>query len=112
LAAERGFPNNPAYAAAKGGLKMLSKAYAKSLGSFGIRVNNVGPGYIRTAMTEGSFENETRRDAISRQTLVGRWGDATDQVGICNFLASDESGYITGQDFYVDGGWLANGISE
>ena len=50
--AELGFPNNPAYVASKGGLKMLTKSLAKDLGKFGIRVNNLGPGYILTDMTK------------------------------------------------------------
>ena len=112
LAAERGFADNPAYIASKGGLKMLTKAYAKSLGAFRIRANNVGPGYMRTSMTERSHSDEGLRGRISRHTLLGRWGEPDDLVGVCNFLASESAQYITGQDFYVDGGWLANGLSE
>ena len=52
--AELGFPRNPAYVASKGGLKMLGKALAKDWGKYGIRVNNLGPGYIRTEMTKSS----------------------------------------------------------
>ena len=55
--AEFAFPNNPAYMASKGGLKMLGKSLAKDWGSYGIRVNNLGPGYIFTKMTEKSFKN-------------------------------------------------------
>ena len=98
--------------ASKGGLKMLTKAYAKSLGAFRIRANNVGPGYMRTSMTERSHSDEGIRGRISRHTLLGRWGEPDDLVGVCNFLASESAQYITGQDFYVDGGWLANGLSE
>ena len=56
--AELGFPRNPAYVASKGGLKMLGKALAKDLGKYGIRVNNLGPGYIRTEMTKNSYSNK------------------------------------------------------
>ena len=56
--AELGFPRNPAYVASKGGLKMLGKALAKDWGKYGIRVNNLGPGYIKTNMTRGSFSNK------------------------------------------------------
>jgi len=110
--AEIGFPNNPAYIASKGGLKMLTKSFAKDYGKYGIRVNNLGPGYIKTDMTKKSFKNKKTRIAREKQTLLGKWGEASDLIGPCIFLASDASKYVTGQDVYVDGGWLANGLVE
>ena len=110
LAAERAFPHNPAYIASKGGLKTLSKYYAKKLGVYGIRVNCVGPGYIKTKMTENSYNCDKIRSSREKHTFLKRWGNSNDLVGICVFLSSQESEYITGQDFYVDGGWLANGL--
>ncbi len=110
--AELGFPNNPAYVASKGGLKMLTKSLAKDWGKFGIRVNNVGPGYMKTEMTKRSWNNPKLRKARTSRTLLNRWGEKQDIVGPCIFLASDASRYVTGQDLYVDGGWLANGLSE
>jgi len=112
LNAEKAFPKNPAYMASKGGLKMLSKSLAKDYGKFGIRVNNLGPGYIKTKMTEKSFKNEKKRKERQKHTLLDRWGNMADLLGPCIFLASDASGYVTGQDLYVDGGWLVNGLSE
>ena len=109
LNAEQAFPKNPAYVASKGGLKMLGKSLAKDWGKFGIRVNNLGPGYIKTDMTKKSFNNKKTRIEREKQTLLGRWGEIEDLVGPCIFLASDASNYVTGQDIYVDGGWLANG---
>lgn len=110
--AELGFPNNPAYVASKGGLRMLTRSLAKDFGKYGVRVNNLGPGYIITEMTKNSYHNKKSRMIRKKHTLLGRWGDVTDLVGPCIFLASDASGYVTGQDIYVDGGWLANGLSE
>lgn len=110
--AELGFPNNPAYVASKGGLKMLTKSLAKDLGKFGIRVNNLGPGYILTDMTKKSYLNKKFRLDRQRHTLLNRWGNVSDLIGPCIFLASDSSGYVTGQDLYVDGGWLSNGLIE
>ena len=110
--AELGFPNNPAYVASKGGLRMLTKSLAKDFGKYGIRANNLGPGYIITEMTKNSYQNKKSRMIRQKHTLLGRWGDVTDLIGPCIFLASNASGYITGQDIYVDGGWLANGLSE
>tara|TARA_Y100001936_G_C16043825_1_gene653334 strand:- start:871 stop:1635 length:765 start_codon:yes stop_codon:yes gene_type:complete len=110
--AELGFPKNPAYVASKGGLKMLTKALAKDWGKFGIRVNNIGPGYMKTEMTKKSWNDVKLRKARTSRTLLNRWGDKQDIVGPCIFLASDASKYVTGLDLYVDGGWLANGLSE
>lgn len=112
LGAERAFPNNPSYITAKGGLKMLTKYYAKFLGEYGICVNNVGPGYIKTDMTRNSYENMEIRKSRAAHTFLGRWGESEDIANVCLFLCSDESRYITGQDIYVDGGWLSNGLVE
>ena len=106
--AELGFPRNPAYNASKGGLKMLGKAFAKDWSKFGIRVNNIGPGYIKTEMTSKRFTNKKTRLERQNQTLLGRWGEPNDLIGPCIFLASDASRYMTGQDLYIDGGWIIN----
>jgi gluconate 5-dehydrogenase len=108
--AERGFPGNPAYVAAKGALKQLSKALAVDLAPYGIRVNNIGPGYFHTDMTNGSWQDPERRAQRSNHTLLGRWGEGADLAGLVILLASPAAAYITGQDFYVDGGWLAKGL--
>lgn len=108
LNAELGFSNNPAYAASKGGLKQLSKAFAMDLGKYRVRVNNVSPGYFKTDMTKKSWEN--RRQEVADRTMLGRWGKPEDLAGLVVYLASDCSSYITGQDIYVDGGWLAKGV--
>jgi NAD(P)-dependent dehydrogenase (short-subunit alcohol dehydrogenase family) len=108
--AELAFPNNPAYVAFKGGLKQLTKSLALDLGKYGIRVNNVGPGYIRTNMTKKSWLNKSRRKKIENKTILGRWGVPEDLTGLIILLSSDSSSYITGQDFYVDGGWLSKGL--
>lgn len=110
LNAEQGFSGNPAYVASKGGLKQLSKALAMDLGKYGIRVNNIGPGYFITNMTSKSWGNEkTRKDRADR-TILNRWGKPEDLRGLVILLSSDASQYITGQDIYVDGGWLAKGV--
>jgi NAD(P)-dependent dehydrogenase (short-subunit alcohol dehydrogenase family) len=110
LGAEKAFPNNPAYIASKGGLKMLTKYYAKLLGRHGTRANNIGPGYIVTDMTDKSYSDKAVRKNREDHTLLGRWGLPSDIAGVCLFLCSEESKYITGQDIYVDGGWIANGL--
>ena len=110
LFSELGFPHNPAYGASKGGLKQLSKCLAVEWAKYGIRVNNLGLGYMRTAMTQKSWNDERSRKQRTSRIPMGRWGRPEDAVGAAIFLASDASKYITGQDFYVDGGWLAKGI--
>ncbi len=110
--AEVAFPNNPAYVAFKGGLKQLSKSLALDLGKYGIRVNNVGPGYFVTDMTKKSWSDPVLRKKIEGRTILGRWGSPEELGGLVIFLCSDSSSYITGQDFYIDGGWLAKGLDN
>lgn len=110
IGAELGLPDNPAYVAAKGALKQLTKSLALDLGPFAIRVNNIGPGYFRTDMTNASWNDPQLKEDRTRRTILGRWGQPDDLAGAIIFLASDASRYITGQDLYVDGGWLAKGL--
>ena len=110
LAAELGFPGNPAYVSSKGALKQLTKAAACDLACYGIRVNSVGPGYIKTNMTQKSWSDCELRSDRTKRTLMERWGESSDLIGIMIFLASDSSSYVTGQDFYIDGGWLSKGL--
>lgn len=105
-----GFPGNPAYVAAKGGLRMLTKALANDLGPLGIRVNNLAPGYIRTTMTAQTHADPTEHRRRLSHMILPRWGEASDLVGAAIFLASDASSYVTGQDIFVDGGWTAKGL--
>ena len=105
-----GFPGNPGYIAAKGGLRMMTKALAVDFGAFGIRVNALAPGYIHTDMTAKSYENFEENARRRRHTCLDRWGQVDDLVGAAIFLASDASAYVTGQDLIVDGGWTAKGM--
>ncbi len=108
--AEQGFPGNPAYVASKGGLKMLAKGFACDWAQYGIRVNNVGPGYTRTKMTQGSWNDPVLHKQRSDRMMLDRWGKPEDIAGVVLFLASDLAEYVTGQDIYVDGGWTAKGL--
>ncbi|TCS70991.1 gluconate 5-dehydrogenase/2-deoxy-D-gluconate 3-dehydrogenase [Sulfuritortus calidifontis] len=105
-----GFPGNPGYVAAKGGLAAMTRALAMDLGSSRIRVNNLVPGYVHTAMTAASYDDPARREARQARTILGRWGVAEDLVGAAIFLASDASSYVTGTDVVVDGGWTTKGL--
>ncbi|MCM1500211.1 MAG: SDR family oxidoreductase [Clostridium sp.] len=110
IGAEMGFPHNPAYGVSKGGLKQLTKALACDWAEYGIRVNNVGPGYTKTKMTNGSWCDEEKRKERTERMMLKHWAEPEDIVGIVLFLASDMAKYITGQDIYVDGGWTAKGM--
>jgi NAD(P)-dependent dehydrogenase (short-subunit alcohol dehydrogenase family) len=110
LNSELAFPNNPAYVASKGALKQMTKSFALDLGKFNIRCNNIGPGYMKTEMNKLSWKDLKKRKARSDKTVLGRWGDPQDLAGLTVFLSSNSSSYITGQDLYVDGGWLIKGI--
>lgn len=99
--------SNPAYGAAKGGLKQLTKVLAHALAVHGIRVNAIGPGYFHTELGGSSWNDPEQRAQRAASTMLGRWGEPEDLAGMAILLASDASGYVTAQDFYVDGGWLA-----
>jgi len=90
------------YAASKGGVISLTKALAKEVGSRGIRVNCVAPGYISTELTD--VLPEEIRDALLAQTPLGRLGEPEDIAGTVRFLLSDEAAFVTGAVLSVDGG--------
>ena len=110
IGANLGFAGNLGYASSKGGLKMLTKALANDLAQYNIRVNNLAPGYIKTDMTKGSFDNEVLNKERVDRMMIKRWGETEDLIGPALFLASDASSYITGIDLLVDGGWTAKGL--
>lgn len=96
------------YAAAKGGLKMLTKNIASEFGHLNIQCNGIGPGYIETAQTAPLRQTGNPfNDFIISKTPAGRWGRTDDLVGPAVFLASDASDFVNGHILYVDGGILA-----
>ena len=109
LTAEIAIPNIAAYAASRGGLRQFAKTLAVELALDGVTVNCVGPGRFLTNMTVDVFQDESKRKRFLSMIPMGRAGNPEDLAGISVFLASDSSSYITGQSFYVDGGWLASG---
>ncbi|WP_199581121.1 SDR family oxidoreductase [Bradyrhizobium sp. MOS003] len=107
----RGFPGNPGYVAAKAGLAGLTRALAADYAADGIRVNALAPGYVATEMTAKSFADPVMHEERRRHTMLGRWGQPADMVGAAVFLASEASAYVTGQELFVDGGWIAKGLA-
>lgn len=97
-----------AYAAAKGGLKMLTRNLATEWAKYNIQVNGIGPGYFATDQTAPiRVDGHPFNDFIISRTPAGRWGDPDDLGGTVVFLASKASNFINGQIIYVDGGILA-----
>ncbi len=99
-----------AYAAAKGGLKMLTRNICSEYGEYNIQCNGIGPGYIATPQTAPLREKQADGSRhpfdqfIVSKTPAGRWGDPADLGGPAVFLASDASNFVNGQILYVDGG--------
>lgn len=113
MMSELGRETVSAYAAAKGGLKMLTKNIASEYGEYNIQCNGIGPGYIATPQTaplrerqEDGLRHPFDRFIISK-TPAARWGTPEDLMGPAIFLASDASNFVNGQILYVDGGILA-----
>lgn len=97
-----------AYAAAKGGLKMLTRSMATEWGRHNVQVNGIGPGYFATSQTAPiRVEGHPFNDFIVSRTPAGRWGDPDDLAGAAVFLASAASDFVNGHVLYVDGGILA-----
>lgn len=110
LNAVLGFKDNPGYVASKGGLKQLTKSFAVDYSDKNVRFNNVGPGYIKTKMTIKSYNNPKKKKQRLDRIIMSRFGEPNDLFGIIVYLISDASNYVTGQDFYIDGGFLCKGI--
>jgi gluconate 5-dehydrogenase len=97
-----------AYAAAKGGLKMLTKNMATEWAKYNIQVNGIGPGYFATDQTAAiRVDGHPFNEFIINRTPAGRWGKPDDLIGTAIFLSSPASNFINGQIIYVDGGILA-----
>lgn len=97
----------PAYAASKGAVAQLTKAFCNEWAHRGVNVNAIAPGYFATDMNEALLADESRRDGISARIPAGRWGAGEDIAGAVVFLASSAADYIHGAVLPVDGGWMA-----
>ena len=104
------FPNNPGYVSSKGGIKSLTQALALDYYKSKIRVNSISPGYINEGMSKASFLNKKKNYERLKRMIIKRWGKPEDLAGIIEYLFSDKSSYVTGQDFIIDGGWTIKGL--
>jgi NAD(P)-dependent dehydrogenase (short-subunit alcohol dehydrogenase family) len=107
VVAERGLRNLAAYAASKGGIEALTRQLAVELAPYGIRVNTFAPG--ATNVERNLADDPTYLETWAPLIPLGRVAEPGDMVGPAVFLASDESAHVTGQRFYVDGGWTVVG---
>ena len=108
MMSELGRETVSAYAAAKGGLKMLTKNIASEYGAYNIQCNGIGPGYIETPQTAPlRTPGHPFNEFILAKTPANRWGKPEDLQGPAVFLASDASNFVNGHVLYVDGGILA-----
>ena len=113
MMSELGRETVSAYAAAKGGLKMLTKNIASEYGAYNIQCNGIGPGYIATPQTAPLRERQPDGSRhpfdsfIVAKTPAARWGNPEDLAGPAVFLASEASDFVNGHILYVDGGILA-----
>lgn len=97
-----------AYAAAKGGLKMLTRNMATEWAKYNIQANGIGPGYFATSQTAPiRVDGHPFNDFIVNRTPAGRWGDPSELAGAAIFLASKAGDFVNGHVLYVDGGILA-----
>jgi len=108
MMSELGRNSVSAYAAAKGGLKMLTQNLATEWAKYNIQVNGIGPGYFATSQTAPiRVDGNPFNEFIISRTPAARWGDPEDLAGTAVFLASEASNFVNGQVIYVDGGILA-----
>ncbi|WP_261844689.1 SDR family NAD(P)-dependent oxidoreductase [Aliamphritea ceti] len=107
LQSRRAFANGIAYGASKGGVEQLTRAMAEAWSSRGVACNAIAPGFFPTELTQAVFDNDSLAEQLAQQTAIGRNGELEDLSGVCIFLASHASDYITGQTIFIDGGFTA-----
>ena len=98
--------NVPGYAASKGAIGSLVKAFANEWAGSGVNVNAIAPGYISTDNTEALRADQARSQSILSRIPAGRWGEPEDFKGPIVFLASNAASYVHGTILTVDGGWM------
>ncbi len=96
-----------AYTAAKGGLKMLTKAMCADWAQHNLQINAIGPGYFASEMTKPLVENQEFNAWVVGRTPARRWGQPEELIGAAVFLSSDASSFVNGQILYVDGGMIS-----
>jgi NAD(P)-dependent dehydrogenase (short-subunit alcohol dehydrogenase family) len=103
--AVRAYGNSGGYGASKAGLAGLTRSQAEAWSRYGVCVNAIAPGIVRTPMTAPLAADPQRWQALAARTMVGRNSEVTDFTGVAVFLAGPAAGYLTGQTIFVDGGF-------
>jgi NAD(P)-dependent dehydrogenase (short-subunit alcohol dehydrogenase family) len=106
IQAARVLPGRTHYAPSKLAIEALTRNVSAEVSPLGIRVNCIHPGLIDTPMTEWIMKDDSLLPVVLGQISMGRAGQPVEIAEVAAFLASDESRYVTGQSFYVDGGWV------
>jgi NAD(P)-dependent dehydrogenase (short-subunit alcohol dehydrogenase family) len=100
-------PGQGVYAATKSGTVQMLRALAAELGPRGVRVNAIAPGVVETPLTAQIKDSPDWYDSYAAKSILGRWAQPYEMVGMIVYLASDASSYVTGAFMLVDGGWTA-----
>jgi NAD(P)-dependent dehydrogenase (short-subunit alcohol dehydrogenase family) len=100
-------PGQSVYAATKSGTVQMLRALAAELGPRGVRVNAIAPGVVETPLTAQIKESPDWYGSYAAKSILGRWAEPREMVGMIVYLASDASSYVTGAFMLVDGGWTA-----
>jgi NAD(P)-dependent dehydrogenase (short-subunit alcohol dehydrogenase family) len=103
----KGFPYQLAYSTSKAAVSMFTRCLALEWARYKINVNAIGPGYVRTSMTEGLLQNEAARESLLKSVPLRRFCEPREVGLLALYLASEASDYLTGQTIYLDGGLLA-----
>lgn len=103
-----GHPENAPYAAAKGGIAIMTKSFATEWAPFGVTVNAIGPAYTQTELTKNILADPEVQRALTSRIPTGRFGLPEDLVGGAVFLCSESARFVTGQTLYIDGGFTAD----
>lgn len=103
-------PNNISYNSSKAALLMMSKSFALDYAKYNVRSNAIVLGYFPTKMTMSTFKNNKSKNKKINRTMLGRLGELEEIFETIEFLSSDKSSYITGQEITIDGGWTSKGL--
>ncbi|MBI2467195.1 MAG: glucose 1-dehydrogenase [Candidatus Rokubacteria bacterium] len=105
IAGRVGLPTGAIYAATKAGVSAFTRTLAVEWAPHNVQVNAIGPGYIRTKLTEPLFASPEWVERVTRRIPMARTGEVGDLIGTVLFLSSPASDYMTGQTLFLDGGW-------
>jgi NAD(P)-dependent dehydrogenase (short-subunit alcohol dehydrogenase family) len=111
LSSYRGWPNGAVYGISKAGIVSLTETLATEWAPHGVRVNAIAPGVFLTEINRDRMSDERKRTLVAH-TPMGRFGEVHELAGAALFLASDASGFMTGETIRVDGGFLAGGLAR